>query len=101
MKYYSEHLQATGIKPDHISKYAHFEAADPVMFCQRGQAIINCDIPGLQRGRQLLHIPSKHNLSQTLIFALLNPSQTSKFAKNISLGSGLVVSTGLSKGLSI
>src|SRR5579871_1579388 len=51
MKYFSEHiLHATGIKPDHISKYAGFEAADPAVFCPRGYAVINADIPGLWYG---------------------------------------------------
>jgi predicted acyl esterase len=51
MKFYSEHLlHATGIKPEHISEHAGFEAADPAVFCPRGYAVINCDIPGLWYG---------------------------------------------------
>jgi len=51
MKFYSEHiLHATGIKPEHISEYAGFEAADPATFCPRGYAVINADIPGLWYG---------------------------------------------------
>lgn len=51
MKFFSEHvLHATGIKPEHISEHAGFEAADPAVFCPRGYAVINADIPGLWFG---------------------------------------------------
>lgn len=51
MKFYSEHiLHATGIHPDHVSEYAGFEAADPAVFCPRGYAVLNVDIPGLWYG---------------------------------------------------
>ena len=51
MKFYSENvLHATGIKPEHISEHAGFEAADPAVFCPRGYAVINADIPGLWFG---------------------------------------------------
>ena len=51
MKYYSEHiLHATGIHPSHVSEYAGFEAADPIVFCARGYAVLNVDIPGLWYG---------------------------------------------------
>jgi len=51
MKFYSENLlHATGIKPEHISEHAGFEAADPAAFCPRGYAVINADIPGLWFG---------------------------------------------------
>lgn len=51
MKFYSEHiLHATGIHPDHISEYAGFEAADPAVFCPRGYAVLNVDVPGLWYG---------------------------------------------------